>query len=79
MVEELEYLSVELLSGAISISTMFNTLGVNVSDRQMQWATILLSVYQQDWNALTISQEDAIKLLIDNLTTDIIYVLQYKN
>lgn len=79
MVEELEYLSVELLSGAISISTMFNTLGVNVTDRQLKWATILLSVYQQDWNALTISQEDAIKLLIDNLTTDIIYVLQYKN
>jgi len=79
MVEQLEYLSVELLSGAISISTMFKTLGVNVTDRQLQWATILLSVYQQDWNALTISQEDAIKLLIDNLTTDLIYVLQYKN
>jgi hypothetical protein len=79
MVEELEYLSVELLSGAISISTMFNTLGVRVSDRQMQWATILLSVYQQEWKTLTISQDDAIKLLIDNLTTDIIYVLQYKN
>lgn len=79
MVEELEYLSVELLSGVISISTMFSTLGVNVSDRQMQWATILLSAYQQEWKSLTISQEDAIKLLIDNLTTDLIYVLQYKN
>ena len=79
MVEELEYLSVELLSGAISISTMFKTLGVNVTDRQLQWATILLSVYQQEWETLTISQEDAIKLLIDNLTTDLIYVLQYKN
>jgi len=72
MVEQLEYLSVELLSGAISISTMFKTLGVNVTDRQLQWATILLSVYQQEWETLTISQEDAIKLLIDNLTTDLI-------
>ena len=79
MAEELEYLSVELLSGAITISTMFNSLGVNVTDRQMQWSTILLSVYQDEWKSLTISQEDAIKLLIDNLTTDIIYVLQYKN
>jgi len=45
----------------------------------MQWATILLSVYQQEWKTLTISQDDEIKLLIDNLTTDLIYVLQYKN
>lgn len=79
MVEQIEYLSVELLSGAITISTMFNTLGVKVSDRQMQWATILLGVYQDDWNALTISQDDEIKLLIDNLVTDLIHVLQYKN
>jgi hypothetical protein len=79
MVEELEYLSVELLSGAITISTMFNTLGVSVSDRQMQWATTILGVYREQWNNLTISQEDAIKILIDNLTTDLIYVLQYKN
>jgi len=79
MVEQLEYLSVELLSRAISISTMFKTLGVNVTDRQLQWATILLSVYQQEWKTLTISQDDEIKLLIDNLTTDLIYVLQYKN
>ena len=79
MVDRLEYLSVELLSGAITISTMFTTLGVNVTDRQKQWATILLGVYQQDWNALTISQDDEIKLLIDNLVTDLIYVLQYHN